>query len=104
MRRPRKSKEQLREEQEAMQKAIAVYEGPVTLCRPGKARATNKPMRFDRAAQWLAKHWNDPGTESALAKGRRVGTARQRERIAKRNTPLLKVIAKQERKLKWRAQ
>lgn len=83
--------------------AIAAYTGPVTRCRPGKAKGkakTNAPQsKADAAARWLRRHENEAqkireANERAEQRARR----RKKRRIAKRNAPLLKPIDKAERR------
>jgi hypothetical protein len=96
----------------AMRKALAAYDGPVTRCRPGRARgkpgnprslspplptrpklnvkAERKFMEVDKAARWLKRHANDRPVEDPKERRRRKRMARaQRKRIAARNAALL---------------
>jgi hypothetical protein len=75
-----------------MARAIAAYNGPVTICPPGKARAMPKP-RPDRATHWLREHRNDGPIIDQQAKRKQMRMAcQQRERITNNNAPLLKRI------------
>ena len=42
-----------------MMKAVAAYSGPVTRCRPGKARGADLPKKEDRLTRWLNGHRDD---------------------------------------------
>jgi hypothetical protein len=42
-----------------MLNALAVYAGPMTRCRTGKARAGDMRKKKDRAMRWLSAHRND---------------------------------------------
>ena len=96
MKKPTKPAEQLLKEREAVRQAIEVYSGPVTRCPPGNARAKTKRSAADRAAQWLAKHWNDPRTVE-----KRIASAQQqRKRTAKHNAPLIKLLEKRRQKFR----
>lgn len=66
--------------------ALAAYSGPVTRCRPGKARGAEMPKKEDRAQQWLNGHRDDVPLQDEKAERRRRRMARaERDRIEKRN-------------------
>jgi hypothetical protein len=74
-----------------MLKALAAYSGPVTRCRPGKARGADLPKRKDRGQQWLHAHRDDVPSRDKKAERRRQRMARaERARIAKRNASVRK--------------
>jgi hypothetical protein len=69
-----------------MLNAVAAYYGPVTRCRPGKARGTDLPKRKDRPTRWLHARRDDVPSRNEKAERRRQWIARaERDRIAKRN-------------------
>jgi hypothetical protein len=69
-----------------MLKAVAAYSGPVTRCRPGKARGANIPKKEDRPTRWLNRHRDDvPLRDEKAARRRRRMARAERDRIAKRN-------------------
>ena len=74
-----------------MLKAVAAYSGPVTRCRPGKARGADLPKRKERATQWLNAHRGDVPLRDEKAERRRQRMERaERARIAKRNASVRK--------------
>jgi hypothetical protein len=104
---------------EATVNAIAAYTGPVTPCPPGKARGpepVRKPNEAARllqrhhgdprvvdphrrrrvelarqAARWLDEHRSDPPViDPKAVRRRRRGERARRERIAARNTAILR--------------
>ena len=95
----RKTAEQRLKEEEAMRIAIATYNGPVTRCPPGKARApAEKAVVMNRSVEWLKQNQHAPPIRDKKAVRRQMRKARaMQQRIAKRNTPLLKRINRQER-------
>jgi hypothetical protein len=82
----------------AMAEAAAAYTGPVTLCRPGRARGQRiKPK--NEAVQWLIEHRDNPAIADPKVRRRRVREHyAQQQCIAERNTPILERIGKQERR------
>ena len=69
-----------------MLKALTAYTGPVTRCRPAKARGADLPEEIGRAKRWLNGHRDDVPLRDEKAERRRRRLARaQRDRIAKRN-------------------
>jgi hypothetical protein len=74
-----------------MLKVVAAYTGPVTRCRPGKARAAERTKKEDRAQRWLNAHRSDAPLrdEKAECRRRRMAHA-ERDRIAKRNAMVRK--------------
>jgi hypothetical protein len=82
----------------AMAEAIANYNGPVTLCHPGRARGRSITPK-NEAVQWLIEHRNAPAIADPKARRRRLREHyAQQQRIAERNAPLLERIGKQERR------
>jgi hypothetical protein len=82
---------------EKMRKAIADYTGPVTRCRPGRARAPAKkaPAMKGATAEWLKQHRADKPTKDLKAERKRLRRARaQRERIPRRNAAVRKRLGK----------
>jgi hypothetical protein len=90
---------------ENTRKALADYTGPVTRCRPGRARAPaekaagmtgaappKKAVVMNRATvEWLKQHRADQPTKDVKAERKRLRRARaQRERIASRNAAVRK--------------
>ena len=69
-----------------MLKAVAAYSGPVTRCRPGKARGADLPKKDDRTRQSLNAHGDDVPLRDEKAERRRRRMERaERALIAKRN-------------------
>jgi hypothetical protein len=72
-------------------KALVAYSGPVTRCRPGKARGSDLPKREDRAGQWLNAHRGGVALRDEKAERRRRRMARaERDRIEQRNAVVRK--------------
>jgi hypothetical protein len=73
-----------------MRQALAAYDGPVTRCSPGEARA--KPAKAaDKAGRWLWQHRDDRPARDPKEERRRNRMARaRRQRIAEGNAALLK--------------
>lgn len=86
-----------------LQKAVDAYTGPITKCRPGKARArTVKPRVRDRAEQWLNAHSADQPKEDRHDEERmwslRIEQQRQRQRRDdKRNAPAIRQANRERR-------
>lgn len=78
-----------------MRLAVEAYTGPVTKLQPGIASGKVMPAS-DKTSKYLREHEDDPPGESAEARRQRMAQAK-RDRITKRNAPILKRIAKQER-------
>jgi hypothetical protein len=78
---------------EQMKQAIKDYAGPVTRCRPGKARAPEVVVFKNKAVEWLKQNRNAKPLkdEKAMRRKKRMVRAEQ-ERIAKRNAALLKRV------------
>ena len=74
---------------EQMLNAIAAYNGPVTRCPPGEARAKPPKNVADGATRWLRQHRHDQPATNRRAERRwsRMARARQRS-IAKRNAAI----------------
>jgi hypothetical protein len=65
---------------------MAAYAGPITKCRPGRARAPEPKKKRDRAGKWLSRHLSDKPVTDPREKRRRLRMARaERDRIAKYN-------------------
>jgi len=81
----------------AVADAVAAYTGPVTRCRPGRARGQRIKPKND-AVQWLIEHRDNPANVDPKARRRRLRKhyARQ-QRIVERNAPILERIGKRER-------
>jgi hypothetical protein len=73
--------------------ALAAYSGPVTRCRPGKARGAEMPKREERSTRWLNAHRGDVPLRDKKAERRKRRMARaERERIKQRNSAVRKRI------------
>jgi hypothetical protein len=81
-----------------MQRAISAYNGPVTKCPPGEASASAVKTQT-KAGKYLKAHRNDPPDAAAEARRHRMARMK-RERIAKHNAPLLKLIEKRRQKFR----
>jgi hypothetical protein len=81
---------------EEMMKAVASYTGPVTRCRPGRARApAKKALAMNGAVEWLKQHRADQPTKDPEADRKRLRRARaQRERVARRNAAVRKRVGR----------
>ena len=65
-----------------MLNAVAAYSGPVTRCRPGKARGADLPKKDDRAQRWLNAHRRNTPIRDDKAERRKMRMERaERERI-----------------------
>ena len=74
-----------------MMRALAAYSGPVTRCRPGKARGADLPKKEDRAQRWLNGHRDDVPLRDEKAERRKRRMARaEQDRIAKRKASVRK--------------
>jgi hypothetical protein len=85
-----------------LQKAVDAYAGPITKCRPGKARGRNvKPRAMDRAEQWLKAHRAGQPKEDRhhqLMRSLRIEQQRQRERRDdRRDAPTIRQANKERR-------
>ena len=83
------------EQREQLRQAVAAYDGPVTRCPPGEAKAKQQLPPTDpaerRAERWLKRHANDRPVVDAKQQRRQKRMARaRRQRIAERNAALLK--------------
>jgi hypothetical protein len=74
-----------------MLKALEGYSGPVTKCRPGKARGADLPRKEDRTQQWLNRNRSKAPLRDEKAERRRKRMALAgRARISKRNAAVRK--------------
>jgi hypothetical protein len=75
--------------------------GPITRCRPGKARGKDiLPEATDRAARWLKAHRADQPLEDQSAERRRLRMAQRRQRQQredKRNAPAIRQANRERR-------
>jgi hypothetical protein len=78
-----------------MLKLVAAYTGPITPCRPGRARAPLEHIPVpSKTATFLKEHRADKGVKDVKAARKRQERARaQRERIAQRNAAIRRRIA-----------
>jgi hypothetical protein len=76
---------------DATMKAIAAYTEPVTRCPPGRASGPEPIRKSSAAARWLQEHRGDPRiVDPKAARRRRLMERARRERIAARNTAILR--------------